>query len=119
VPTADEHIKKAQGNETFADSVAPSNQANIDWKLIALFYVAVHYVEAYLAKNLQLHLRSHTTRDNYVGKEPNLKAIRLAYSHLKYFGYNARYEIDEFTAADVRDASDYLAQIKACLLPLL
>ena len=119
MPTKDEHVAKAKGNETFADSIEPTNQTRIDWKLVVLFYSAVHYVEAYLANSMGMHLRSHTTRDSYVSKESNLKKIRVSYGHLKYYGYNARYEIDQFTAQDVNDALAYLAQVKGTLQPLI
>ena len=119
MPTRDEHVKKAEGNQTFADSIEPTSQARIDWKLIVFFYTAMHYVEAYLAKSIGMHLRSHTTRDNYVSRESNLKKVRVSYGHLKFYGYNARYEPDTFTAQDVQDAADYLAQLKSELLPLI
>jgi hypothetical protein len=118
VPSKDEHVKKAKGNEAFADSIAPTSQASIDWKLVVLFYVAVHYVEAYLAKT-GIHLRSHTTRDGYVTKERNLKKIRILYGHLKYYGYNARYEMSTFTAKDVKEATEYLDKVKSELIPLI
>jgi hypothetical protein len=118
LPTKDEHVTKAQGNEAFAASIDLTNQARIDWKLVVLFYVAVHYVEAYLAKT-GTHLRSHTTRDSYITKEANLKRIRVSYAHLKYFGYNARYEMNGFSARDVQEAARDLAQVKSELLPLI
>ncbi|MGA3081985.1 MAG: hypothetical protein ABSD44_11450 [Terracidiphilus sp.] len=119
MPTKTQHVQKAEGNETFAKSIDTTSQARIDWKLVILFYAAVHYVEAYLAMSSGTHLRSHTTRDNYISKESNLKKIRVSYAHLKYYGYNARYEFDGFTAKDVREASGYLSQVKAELVPLL
>ena len=119
MPTKDEHVHKAEGNETFASSIEPTNQTRIDWKLVILFYTAVHYVEAYLAKTMGTHLRSHTTRDNYITREANLKKIRVSYMHLKYFGYNARYEFDGFTVKDVQTAINYLAQVKSELIPLI
>jgi hypothetical protein len=119
LPSRDEHVQKAEGNEAFADSIAGANQTQIDWKLIVLFYTAMHYVEAYLAKAWGQHVRSHTTRDSYISKEKDLKKIRTQYAHLKYYGYNARYEMDGFTAQDVQDAQADLATLKAGLLPLL
>lgn len=70
MPSRDEHLAKAQGNETFAVSITHENQTKIDWTLVILFYVAVHYVEAYLAVQLSVHARSHTMRDRYVGGMP-------------------------------------------------
>ncbi len=119
MPTRDEHVTKAEGNQTFAESIDTTNQTRIDWKLVVLFYTAVHYVEAYLAKALNQHLRSHTTRDSYISRETNLRKIRDPYAHLKFFGYNARYEVSGFTTQDVQDALGYLAQVKALLTPLL
>jgi hypothetical protein len=119
VPTRDQHVKKASENETFADTLSTNTQASLNWKLVVMFYAAVHYVEAYLAKQLNQHLRSHTTRDNYVARESNLRNIRNQYSHLKFYGYNARYEPDQFTDQDVRDATGDLAHVKATITPLL
>jgi hypothetical protein len=119
VPTRDEHVEKAEGNETFATTLPSDTQAAIDWTLVVLFYAAVHYVEAYLDKHWGVHVRSHTTRDKYFGKEANLRKIFSPYSHLKFYGYNARYEVSGFTAADTQDATKDLADIKKHLMPLL
>jgi hypothetical protein len=119
LPSRDEHLEKAQGNETFAASITHENQTRIDWTLIVLFYAAVHYVEAYLGVRLGLHARSHTMRDNYVAKDANLRKIYSSYQHLKYFGYNARYEVFRFTVIHIQEATNCLADIKTKLLPLL
>jgi hypothetical protein len=118
LPTKEEHIQKAEGNEAFAISIEQDNQTRIDWTLVILFYAAVHYVEAYLAKHLGMHLRSHTTRDTYVGRESNLKKIFSPYQHLKFYGYNARYELYGFTVKDTQAAVKDLAAIKTHLTPL-
>lgn len=119
VPNKDEHLEKAQGNEVFAASITPDNQTKTDWLLVVLFYAAVHYVEAYLARHLQVHLKSHTTRDSWVGRESNLKKIYTAYQHFKYYGYNARHEVSGFTVADTQDALGDLSKIKAHITPML
>jgi hypothetical protein len=119
LPSRDEHVQKAEGNESFASSIPQDNQSRIDWTLVVLFYAAVHYVEAYLAKSLGMHLRSHNTRDQYVGRESNLKKIFKSYAHLKFYGYNARYELYGFTAKDAADAAKDLEDIKTHLVPLL
>lgn len=69
-----------------------TDQTRIDWALVILFYAALHYVEAYLATVGQ-HQRSHTTRDNVVARDPNLKKIFSEYQDLKFYGNNARYEV--------------------------
>jgi hypothetical protein len=119
LPTRDEHVQKAEGNEAVNDLLDASTQARIDWKLVISFYTAMHYVEAYLAKSLNAHVRSHTARDNYVTREAELRKIRTEYMHLKFYGYNARYEPPQFKAKDVQDAEGYLTKLKAELIPLL
>ena len=84
-----------------------------------LFYAAMHYVEAYLAKS-SVHLRSHTTRDNAISRDGALRKIFREYSDLKYFGYNARYEVSGFKANDVTNvALKHYSTIKNHLTPLL
>jgi len=119
VPSKQEHITKAEGNAALATSLPLDTQARIDWALIMLFYAAMHYIEAYLA-TLGQHLRSHTTRDAFVGRDPNLKTIYAEYRDLKFYGYTARYEVYAFQAEDVTNhAAKHFATIKANLQSLL
>ncbi|MFP5231531.1 MAG: hypothetical protein ACLGQX_02755 [Acidobacteriota bacterium] len=119
MPTRDEHVAKAEGNQSVNDLLDTASQSKIDWKLTISFYTAMHYVEAYLARNKGEHLRSHKTRDNSVASDSELCKVRTEYAHLKFYGYNARYEPPQFTAQDVKAAEGYLATLKAYLLPLL
>lgn len=119
MPSKQEHITKADGNATFAGSLPLDNQSRIDWALVALFYAAMHYVEAYLATVGQ-HLKSHTTRDNVIGRDSTLRGIFSEYQDLKYYSYNARYEMCGFTAGDVTNhAMKDFEAIKSHLLKFL
>lgn len=119
MPSKQDHKTKADGNAAFALSLNLDSQTRIDWALIVLFYAAMHYVEAYLAA-MSIHLRSHTTRDSYLGRDSNLRPIYAEYQDLKYYGYNARYEVCTFTANDVTDAAaKHFEKIKAQITPLL
>ncbi len=100
MPAKDVHLLKAEGNEAFALSLPLDSQPRIDWALVALFCSAMHYVEAYFAIR-NTHVRSHTARDNAIGRDPNLKEIFAEYQDLKFYGYNARYGPPQFTAEDV------------------
>jgi hypothetical protein len=65
-------------------------------------------------------LRSHTTRDTYLGRDVNLRKIYSEYQDLKFYGYAARYEAFWFKAEDVTNqAAQHFATIKANLQPLL
>jgi hypothetical protein len=119
MPIKDVHIQKAKDNEAFADTLSDSPQASLNWKLVILFYAAIHLVEAYLAKTLNMDVKSHTTRDKYMEREASLRQIRNDYWHLKFYGYNARYEADQFTNQDVVKALGYFAQVKNAITPLL
>lgn len=119
MPSKDQHVAKADGNATLALSLTLDNQSRIDWALVILFYAAMHYVEAYLAKS-NVHLRSHTTRDNAISRDSSLRKIFKEYADLKFFGYNARYEVFGFKATDVTDkAAKHFAAIKGHIAPLL
>ena len=119
MPSKDEHVTKANGSESLALSLVLDNQSRIDWALVILFYAAMHYVEAYLAKS-GVHLRSHTTRDNAMSRDSVLRKIFKEYADLKFYGYNARYEVFGFKATDVTDkAAKHYALIKGYLSPLL
>jgi hypothetical protein len=55
-----------------------------------------------------------------VARESNLRKIFNQYSDLKYYGYNARYEANPFSADDVqKHASIHFTTIKNLLVPLL
>ncbi|MGH9621858.1 MAG: hypothetical protein ACRD45_19395 [Bryobacteraceae bacterium] len=119
MPSKAEHIAKAKGNEAFASEIQLTKQPNIDWALVAIFYAAVHYVEAYFSLS-GTHLRSHTTRDSYIGRDLDLKPIFREYSNLKYYAYNARYEAIHFKPLEVTEiALPALNKIKARLGPFL
>lgn len=119
MPSKDQHVTKADGSAALASSFVLDNQSRIDWALVMLFYAAMHYVEAYLAKS-NVHLRSHTTRDNAISRDAALRKIFKEYSDLKYFGYNARYEVSGFKATDVTNvALKHYTTIKNHLSPLL
>ena len=78
----------------------------------------MHYVEAYLATVGQ-HLRSHTARDSFVGRDAQLRRIFPEYQDLKYYAYNARYEVQPFTASDVADAATNFAKVKSHIATIL
>lgn len=120
MPSKTAHIEKAERNANFALSLSLDSPAKIDWALVALFYAALHYIEAYLDATAGIHLRSHDSRDRMIGRESNLKKIFSEYSDLKYYGYNARYEVDPFTADDVRKyAAKHFSTIKTSLIAYL
>lgn len=93
----------------------------VDWAVVALFYAAVHYVEAHLAKNAPpVHSSNHEKRDNAITSSAVLKPLWKNYRELKNQSRLARYEAHiVFTRKDVNDAKVRLDAIKAALIPTL
>jgi hypothetical protein len=119
VPSKQQHIAKAEGNLSFATSLSLRNPFNIDWALVSLFYAAMHYVEAYLAAVSNIHSSSHRSRDTTMGREPNLREVYKEYQELKFFGYNARYEMQVFEPQDFDRALPRFEEIRARLMKFL
>lgn len=74
MPLKSEHLTKAQANEKFADSLDASVYPNADWALTALFYSAVHYVEAYFATK-SIHSVDLRARDSAIRRDVKLEGI--------------------------------------------
>jgi hypothetical protein len=69
----------------------------------------------------QSRIESRTLAESsqYISKESHLRKIFLEYQHLKYFGFNARYEVIGFTAQDVTEAAQDYEKIRVHIAPRL
>ena len=94
-----EYIQQAVRNTELATHLRQDKTQYLDWAATCLFYAAVHYVNAYLAKSGTTIPRRHTTHGSFVGRtnivqsDPALKKIYGAYRHLDDESRNARYEL--------------------------
>jgi hypothetical protein len=123
LPNRNEHVEKAHGNEEFAGSLVPADPTKIhpvdaDWAIVAYFYAALHYVEAYFATQGADNF-DHETRDDSIRNDAQIKQIFRPYSKLKSYGHNARYYIQTFNETDVNYARSHLDAIKAHLTTLI
>lgn len=119
MPKLDEHLKKAQHNETFVKSFDLDSTPFIDWAITGLFYSALHYMEAYFAKQ-GAHSPDHRTRDSNIHRDGNLRSLFFAYSDLKNFSVNARYTPKQFKASDVRNTlQPHFENVKKTITRLL
>ncbi len=82
------HLIKAVRNEEFYENVL---ELNSDWAVVGLFYSAVHYIEAFLAKRINMHSDNHEARKLYVNQLSDLNPIYKEYSELQTISYNIRY----------------------------
>ncbi len=109
-----EHVAAAQRFEQFL-AVVPPQYA--EWKIIVLFYSALHYVEAFLVTRSAAY-RDHTIRDQAMEKETETRAIRATYNRLKKAAHEARYEGTPFRPTDVAEFERLHQMVKRAILVL-
>jgi len=67
------HLQQAEHNESFLDCITKHSPKNyFDWKITVIFYIAVHYVDAYLVSH-GIIVHDHNERNNQIewgGGEP-------------------------------------------------
>jgi hypothetical protein len=95
VPNLNDHIERAEANESFARSLDQSQPFYVDWAITILFYAALHYIDAYLAVK-SFHPANHPVRDNAIDNNGSLKPIFNDYRRLKDVSEAARYGIAQF-----------------------
>lgn len=91
--TKEQHVDKAHRNATFAKALTLDTQTSIEWAFISLFYSAMHYVEAYLAKKSVAPILhdSHAKREKLIASTSELRSLYREYMDLKRFSMDARY----------------------------
>lgn len=116
MPARDDHLTQAQHNREFAESLDPAKYS--DWVATALFYAALHYVDAFLATR-NVHPGRHDVRDHYVEKVTELRPISDDYWALKNSSRTARYYPPaSFSATHLRRLRDiHLESIRTGLRP--
>jgi len=108
MPTQSEHKQKSDHNEKFYNEVNNNFTDYMDWKIISIFYSAVHLVDMYAAKSFQKHLWNHRTRNDFVYKF--LYLIRDEYDLLYQKSRIVRYD-------DCSDCSSFSDEFTNDILP--
>lgn len=118
MPDLAEHLLQARHNEEFFGSIDRGLYS--DWAIIALYYAALHYIDAFLATVRILDPGGHAVRDPEIRQRPELQPISHHYFRLKNRSQSARYYCARFRQGELeRCHRDDLGGIKAALLPLL
>ncbi len=95
--TFEEHINQARWNLTFLGETNLKSQHYWDWQVTICFYVAVHLVNAHLAKCANLHYRTHEDVKNAINPHNPLSickvdiGIYLSYAKIEGLSRRARY----------------------------
>jgi hypothetical protein len=72
-------------------SVQPTDITCVRWAVTALFYAAVHSLNAYVRHRYQVGVRSHRARDKWFAAYPELARFEVEYNDLRVNSEFARY----------------------------
>ena len=110
MPTQVEHEREAQENAAFFQSLDSGVAMNRKWMVSALFYAALHWVEALFAHQLMLHTNSHQRRERALHRLqfPLLRE----YIQLHDASRAGRYQMVRFSEQDSDDL------FHTCFLPI-
>ncbi len=93
----EEHISQSKKNLNFLSKINSDCNDYWDWQVTTCFYVAVHLVNAHIAKKSNLHYRTHSEVKNALNPYVQLSLTKLneaeylAYSKLMNLSRRARY----------------------------
>ena len=118
MPHSRTHLNRAIENEQFADSLNSSSSLETDWAITALFYSAVHYVDAYLVVARSKPI-DHQERERMIERNGTLSGIFMPYRELKRMSRAARYDIAAYGPRELAKAKRLLGEIKAVITPRL
>ena len=115
--TAD-HLRQAYHNEALASQLGSLSLSAYDWAITALFYCALHFVDAYLFELRSIDPEGHTTRrdkvtrQNVLGRNDLVK-VHIPVIHKDYLGMysasrRARYDVAYLGAT----AANYYQNLK-------
>lgn len=103
MPSKDEHLAQAAHNEKFASSIPDwPHSEHRDWVLTALFYAALHLVDARLDR-YGIHPLSHARRERCLETLADFKNVKRQYYDLQHGSENARYGLVIPSAKDLTD----------------
>lgn len=96
MPNERTHRMQAEQNERLARGLVLLSPQLMDWGITACFYVALHLVDAYLAR-LGIHPGNHAEREDWIHRR--LRTIFGDYRKLKQLSIRARYDAFQMTPA--------------------
>lgn len=100
-----EHRAKAKNNRQFAKELLAGYPALADWAVTAIFYAALHHVDARLAQAAGRHPKSHTERKLLVRQHAGAiyEKFRLLYERSR----EARYDMVDLSHVSKATLREY------------
>lgn len=105
MPNLAEHLEQVERNESLYKDLCrlyTSVPQYSEWEVVALFYAALHYVDAWLASSGHIHPRNHSQRTAIVMNDSALIPISDQYGKLYRLSVLARYEMERPPLQEVR-----------------
>ena len=114
MPSVSEHLKQTERNESLYRDLCrlyTSVPEYTEWEVVALFYAALHHVDAWLASSEGVHPRNHAQRNAFVRNNSALNPISDQYARLYRLSVMARYEMGRLSLEEVRsiEINEYAA----------
>lgn len=88
MPSEQDHAAQARHNQEFYNSF--DRALYEDWAATVLFYIGLHYIDAYLA-TISVHPGNHDRRDKCLREFATLRQVASSYWALKNSSLTARY----------------------------
>lgn len=112
MPAAKDHLDWAERNEQFAKSLDLSDCVSVNWAITAVFYAALHYVDAFFAARSDKPF-FHTQRGSKIRDTPELALIWSDYRRLKDISREARYNLAPYTQVEFENALKRLEKVRS------
>lgn len=118
MPDVASHLNQARHNEGFY--TATDKNVYSDWAMTAIYYAALHYIDAFLASVGVLDPGAHKGRDEEFGRKAVLRPVYPEYFRLKNRSENARYYCRRYPMAELeRSYRNDLIALREHILRLL
>jgi len=108
--SAAEHYTQAERNDAFYRQIGGSNSSEPEWAVAALFYTAVHELEAALLALGERSPKGHPERRTAMRR--NFPAVAKNFEQLHSMGVDARYHCKRHSQAEVAFAEMGLTLIR-------
>jgi hypothetical protein len=92
-----DHFRQVNSNLKFLASINQGSGNFIDWQVTTCFYVAVHLINSFLAREANIHFNSHERVKDAISPDSQMAATRLdestylAYVKLRNLSRRSRY----------------------------
>ncbi len=116
MPKVNEHLQKAMIAREVSAAVTEKHLERTggpswDWVIIALFYCALHLVEAAFDQLSRPDCENHRERDEAMRRDQDLRAAAHDYRMLFQLCHAARYSANESTPAETERAKTHYKKV--------